>query len=459
MQFLNTEKFSVHQKGFSLNADVSIFWPPMLNLSIYHSSNHDCDGKIIAISKGGIEVEAQKKILTFSYFLSFIALGLVSGAFGPSIPSFAENTASAFNEISSLFVFSSFGYIAGSFLAGFLYNRVPGNQILVVVLILMAIGMGLLPVIQNLWLLVGLIFLIGIMQSSIDVGENTLMVWLHGNKVAPFMNGLHFSFGIGSFTAPLIIAQSLKGTQAINWAYWIIAILILIPVPFLFSLKSPVNPELRAQTSEESTRIKSPIGLFVLLILYFVFFSGAEITFANWIYTHGLKSGFVDVESAAYLTSAFWGAFMVGRFLGIGLSRRFSSHQIIWFDLIGGYLTLLVMLIFSNSAWVLWVCTTALGFFVATGFPTGMNLAGELNAVTARITSLIFVAASISVMISPWIVGQLIDGANNQVLIWVVMINLILAGIAMLGIHFWKKPAFQAAPQPSEILPRSTSTD
>jgi FHS family Na+ dependent glucose MFS transporter 1 len=73
-----------------------------------------------------------------------------------------------------------------------------------------------LPVIQNLWLLVGLIFLIGIMQSSIDVGENTLMVWLHGNKVAPFMNGLHFSFGIGSFTAPLIIAQSLKGTQAIN---------------------------------------------------------------------------------------------------------------------------------------------------------------------------------------------------------------------------------------------------
>ena len=404
-------------------------------------------------------MEAQKKILTFSYFLSFIALGLVSGAFGPSIPSFAENTTSTLNEISSLFVFSSFGYIAGSFLAGFLYHKIPGNQILVVVLVLMAIGVGLLPIIQELWLLVGLIFLIGITQSSIDVGENTLMVWLHGNKVAPFMNGLHFSFGIGSFTAPLIIAQSLRGTQAINWAYWMIAILILIPVPFLFRLSSPVNPELKAHTSEESNRLKSPIGLIALLILYFVFFSGAEITFANWIYTHGLKSGFVDVESAALLTSAFWGAFMVGRFLGIGLSRRFSSLQIIWFDLVGGYLTLLVMLFFSNSAWVLWVCTTALGFFIATGFPTGMNLAEELNAVTARITSLIFVAASISVMISPWIVGQFIDRDNSQVLIWVVMINLIMAGVAMLGIHFWKKPAFQTAPQPNEILPRSTSTD
>jgi len=39
-------------------------------------------------------------------------------------------------------------------------------------------------------------------------------------------------------------------------------------------------------------------------------------------------------------------------------------------------------------------------------------------------------------------VGQFIDRANNQVLIWVVLINLILAGIALLGLHFWKKPAF-----------------
>ena len=62
-------------------------------------------------------------------------------------------------------------------------------------------------------------------------------------------------------------------------------------------------------------------------------------------------------------------------------------------------------------------------------------------------------------MISPWIVGQFIDRANKQVLIWVVLINLILAGIALLGIQFWKQTAYQAAPQPKEILPRSTSTD
>ena len=93
------------------------------------------------------------------------------------------------------------------------------------------------------------------------------------------------------------------------------------------------------------------------------------------------------------------------------------------------------MLVFPNSVLVLWVCSALIGLFVATGFPTGMNLAEEMNAVSARITSLFFVAASISAMISPWIVGQFIERSNSQILIWVVMINLILATVAMLGIQ------------------------
>jgi len=404
-------------------------------------------------------VTDQKKLLTFIYYLTFITLGLISGALGPSVPSFAANTASALNQISTVFVFSSLGYITGSFISGFAFQKIPGNKVLMVVLILMAMGVASLPFIQTLWLLVGIIFLIGITQSTIDVGENTLMVWLHGRKVAPFMNGLHFSFGLGSFTAPLIIAQSLRGTNSINWAFWIIALIMLMPIPFLYRLKSPINPESSQISTDEPERQKTPGGLILLLVLYFLFFSGAEITFTNWIYTHGLKTGIVGAETAAYLTSAFWITFMIGRFLGIGLSRRLTSRQIIWMNLIGGFITLVCMLIFSHSVWMLWVGTTAFGFFAATGFPTGMNLAEEINAVTARNTSLIYVASSISVMISPWIVGQFIDRPNNQTLIWVVLTNLSCSMIAMLGIQFYKKERNQEPPQPSEIRPRSISTD
>ena len=401
----------------------------------------------------------QKKVLTTVYFISFIALGLVAGALGPSIPSFAKNTGSAFNEISSLFVFSSLGYIAGSYLAGIFYQKFPGNKVLAVVLVFMSAGIALLPIIQSLWLLVALIFLVGIAQSNLDVGENALIVWLHGSKVAPYMNGLHFFFGIGSFTAPLIIAQSLKGTQAINLAFWIFAILILLPIPFLLKFDFPKNPDFVQPSLDTPTRAKVSRATVALLIVFFLFFSSAEITFSNWIYTHGLKTGFTNVESAAYLSSTFWGTFMLGRFLGIVFSRHLSNHLIIWVDLVGGIISLVIMLIFPHSAAVLWIFSGFYGLFVATGFPTGMNLAGELNAVTARITSLIFITSSVSVMISPWIVGQFIDRPNNQALIWVVLINISLAAVAMLGVHFSTQRDIQAAPQPNEILPRSASTD
>jgi FHS family Na+ dependent glucose MFS transporter 1 len=406
-----------------------------------------------------VSLKNQKKVLTTVYFLTFIALGLVAGALGPSIPSFAKNTATELSKISSMFIFSAFGYVMGSYLAGILFHKFPGNKVLAGVLVCMSTGIALLPIVHSLWILVALIFLVGMAQSNLDVGENALIVWLHGSKVAPYMNGLHFFFGIGSFIAPLIIAQSLKGTQTINLAFWIFAILILLPIPFLLRLDSPKNPDHVQPSHDTPTRPKASRATVVLLIIFFLFFSGGEITFSNWIYTHSLKTGFASVESAAYLTSTFWGTFMLGRLLGVVVSRYLSNRLIIWVDLLGGITSLVIMLIFPHSAAVLWVFSGFFGLFVATGFPTGMNLAGELNAVTARITSLIFTASSVSVMISPWIVGQFIERPNNQALIWVVLINISLAAVAMQAVQFSTRRDTQAALQPKEILPRSGSTD
>jgi hypothetical protein len=41
-------------------------------------------------------------------------------------------------------------------------------------------------------LLAGAIFALGMAEGALDVGGNTLLVWVHQEKVGPFMNGLHF---------------------------------------------------------------------------------------------------------------------------------------------------------------------------------------------------------------------------------------------------------------------------
>jgi len=58
--------------------------------------------------------------------------------------------------------------------------------------------MALVPGLPQLSLLALVMLVLGCAQAGIDVGGNTLLVWLHRDKVPPFMNGLHLFWGLGS---------------------------------------------------------------------------------------------------------------------------------------------------------------------------------------------------------------------------------------------------------------------
>ncbi|MCZ7669352.1 MAG: hypothetical protein M5U34_20330 [Chloroflexi bacterium] len=75
------------------------------------------------------------------------------------------------------------------------------------------------------------------------MGSNTLIVWLHGKAVGPYMNGLHFFFGVGSFLAPIIIAQVITLPNGMQWAYWMLALLMLPAVLYVSRIPSPAMPE------------------------------------------------------------------------------------------------------------------------------------------------------------------------------------------------------------------------
>jgi len=61
---------------------------------------------------------------TVSYYVAFVALGMVAAAVGPTLPDLAENTRTRLSEISVIFTTHSLGYLIGSFQGGRLYDRV-----------------------------------------------------------------------------------------------------------------------------------------------------------------------------------------------------------------------------------------------------------------------------------------------------------------------------------------------
>jgi FHS family Na+ dependent glucose MFS transporter 1 len=108
-----------------------------------------------------------------------------------------------------------------------------GHPSIAVAVCVMMFMMIQVPLISFLWILTAILFILGMAEGVLDVGANTLLVWVHGNRVGPYMNGLHFFFGLGALLSPLVVAQVLRFSSDIYWAYWILAS-VMFPLALLF---------------------------------------------------------------------------------------------------------------------------------------------------------------------------------------------------------------------------------
>ena len=114
---------------------------------------------------------------------------------GPTLDVLADQVGSTLGQIGILFTANSLGYIAGSLASGRAYEKLRGTGVLGGALLSMAALTALIPPAGSLWVLLLLLALIGICIGLIDVGGNTLLIWLFGREVPPHMNVLHLAFG------------------------------------------------------------------------------------------------------------------------------------------------------------------------------------------------------------------------------------------------------------------------
>jgi len=348
-----------------------------------------------------------KLALTAAYYLSIFMLGSFTSVAGPALPTLAENTSSTLDQISLFFVLGALGYLLGSYFGGQGYDRFPGHRIMAFTLLVIAISGAFVPILHQLWLLLLVQFVLGLAQGANDVGCNTLLLWVHTGKGAgPYINGLHFFFGLGAFLAPLVLARVLSVTGGIQWVFWIFALLSLPLIIWLWGL-----PEPHAQSEEEKNG-KAPIPFLpvALLVVAFLLYVGAEVGFGNWLYTYALTLGLGTAITSAYLTSAFWGTFTVGRLLGVWVSTRARATMILFVDLLGCLASLGVIMIWGDSRLALWTGAIGLGLFMASVFPTTLVLAGERMRVTGSITGWFLFGGGVGGMILPWVIGQAFVG-------------------------------------------------
>jgi FHS family Na+ dependent glucose MFS transporter 1 len=374
----------------------------------------------------------QRLSRTFGYYASFVALGMATAVLGPTLPGLAAQTGTQLSAISLLFTAHSLGYLIGSFQAGRLYDRAPGHPVMAAGLLTTAAMLAAIPLIPTLWLLSAAVLLLGAAEGTLDVGGNALLVWVHGPKVGPFMNGLHFFFGVGSFLTPLIVAQVLSVSAALGGAYWILAFLMLPVAAWLLRLRSPATPSTANDDPEHSSAAtaanaasgKAERALVILIALFLFLYAGAEIAFGGWIYTYALARNLADATTAAVLTSVFWGSLTVGRFLSIPIALRFRPHTILLVDLVGCLLSVGVLLAWPHTWTATWLGACGLGLAMASVFPTAISWAERRLPITGRTTSWFFVGASLGGMFLPWAIGQFFEPVGPEVTMVIILIDL-----------------------------------
>jgi FHS family Na+ dependent glucose MFS transporter 1 len=362
----------------------------------------------------------QPWIATIAYYLSFIILGASTAASGPSLPKLAEHTSSGLDRISLIFVFGSLGYVIGSYFGGRAYDRVPGHRLMAIALLAIGLASVLIPLAPVLWMLLAAMFLSGLAGGIVDVGCNTLLLWTHGKSAGPFMNGLHFFFGVGSVIAPLLFARVLMQTGDIHWLFWSVAIACLPTAVWCWFLSEPST---HAQ-AQERNNAPFPVLPVLLMVIMFVLYVGLELGFANWIYTYALTLGLGNAVESAYLTSGFWGSFTLGRLLGIWVSTRARSQTILFADLIGCAISTIIIMLWKDSGLALWIGSIGLGLSMASIFPTFLMLAGERMEVTGAMTGWFLVGSGAGSMLLPWFIGQIFVRTGAGAMTTVLLIDI-----------------------------------
>lgn len=364
----------------------------------------------------------QKTQLTAAYYAAFVAMGISMASLGPTLPALAENTRSSLSAISVLFTARSLGSFVGSLWGGRIYDHLNGSRIMALMIVAIAVLTAITPVVPLLWLLSAVLFLTGAAQGVLNIGGNTQLVWLHDSRVGPFMNGLHFCYGVGTFLAPVIVAQFILRQNGLLWTYLLLAILIL-PTALVALLPAPVSP---AAAQAAGSKKIDPL-LITLVALVFGLYSGAALAYGGWIYTYALEMNLTNQTNAAYLTSLFWGALTLGRLVAIPLAMRVKPYPMLLADFAGAFVCLLILALWPTSLAAVLIATAGLGFALASIYPTTMSLSGQMMTITGKVTGFFSLGNSAGSMLLPWVIGQFFESIGPRVLPVFLLVDILLA--------------------------------
>ncbi|XP_061182677.1 uncharacterized protein LOC133191035 [Saccostrea echinata] len=159
-------------------------------------------------------------VKTVCLSFTFLTLGLCIAIPGPTLIDLKERINTDTTHMALIFTARSIGYLLGSLVGGFLFDHFDKQLLLMVTLIVAALATSIIPWSLTLTVLTVMMSLQGCSMGVLDTGGNAFCVRIWGKRSPPYIQAMHFAFGVGAFIAPLLsqpfLSSSIQSVGKLN---------------------------------------------------------------------------------------------------------------------------------------------------------------------------------------------------------------------------------------------------
>lgn len=362
---------------------------------------------------------APKTILIIACAI-FLSLGIITAGLGPVLPELSANTGATATAVGGVFTAIFLGALISQLVSGELTDRFGQKLVLLGSLVILAVGTIGFTLCNSLWWMLAVTFFAGLGHGGVDLSTNVMVSRAFPEKNASYMNLLHFFFGLGAFIGPALISAAMNVDIAGTRVLWLASLATLILAGFVATFRNPARQESEKSDKAANGSVFRSAVLWLMggMLLLYV---GAENGIGGWATTYMNITTGMSIESAALVSSGFWGALMVGRLATAALASRFKQSQILAFNFISSLVFGLVFALTPGLKIPSIAAIVAIGFFSGAVYPTVMSwLTTTFTHGTGKAASLAAAMGSIGGMLIPWVQGYLLENVSPAVSAWFV---------------------------------------
>ncbi len=291
--------------------------------------------------------------------------------------------------------------------AGVIADRYGHRVVIITGIALWVIGLAIFSMCQHLAVIFLVWILIGIGFGAIDTGLNALVAQVSTAR-GKALNRLHFWFGIGSLTGPIVAGVILT---FFSWRvlFSFAGIIALAYLIYMRRLDYPQPEKVEKETQVEQSSFKQLLIIFQLPILFLGLimfgYTGVSTTFTGWINTYLTSEVALSTTFASLILSLYSIGLSGGRLVISMIAEKVPYERLLAVSAITALVFASIALTSTNTV-LITIAFGLTGFCFAALLPISLALGSKLYPdITGTVTGILIFFGSIGRTILPAIVG------------------------------------------------------